>query len=98
MKPHFADDAEFERTAARLKAISHPLRLAIVCLLGEGERSVGDICQELGTTQPNISQHLTRLHSQRLLTSRKEANRVFYAIADDRLEEIIGFLRQIYCS
>lgn len=91
-------DRQCELTALRLKAIAHPLRLAIVCLLADGERSVGDICQELGTTQPNISQHLTRLHNQHLLTSRKDANRVYYAIADQRLNKIIDVLREIYCS
>lgn len=91
-------DQEIELTADRCKAVAHPLRLAILCLLGPGERSVGDICRELGTTQPNISQHLTQLHNQHLLKSRKDANRVYYAIADQRLGEIIGMLQKIYCS
>lgn len=91
-------DKEIELTADRCKAVAHPIRLAILCLLGEGERSVGDICRELGTTQPNISQHLNQLHNQHLLKSRKEANFVYYAIADQRLGQIIGMLQQIYCS
>lgn len=89
--------SEIEPIASRFKAIAHPLRLAIVCLLGPGERTVTEICQELGTTQPNISQHLTLLYNQHLLKSRKEANRVYYSIADQRLSEIIGMLQQIYC-
>ncbi len=89
--------SEIEPIASCFKAIAHPLRLAIVCLLGPGERTVTEICQELGTTQPNISQHLTLLYNQHLLKSRKEANRVYYAIADQRLSEIIGMLQQIYC-
>jgi len=40
---------------------------------------------------------LTQLHNQRLLKSRKEANFVYYAIADQRLSEIIGMLQKIYC-
>jgi DNA-binding transcriptional ArsR family regulator len=91
-------DKEIELTAHRFKAVSHPLRLAIVCLLAQGERTVGDICSEMGTTQPNISQHLTQLHNQHLLKSRKEANRVYYAIADQRLSDIIGMLQGIYCN
>lgn len=88
---------EIEPVASRIKAVAHPLRLAIVCLLGPGERTVTEICQELGTSQPNISQHLNLLHNQQLLKSRKEANRVYYAIADQRLSEIVGMLQQIYC-
>ena len=91
------NDREIALTASRIKAVSHPLRLAMVCLLAEGEQSVNDICGKLGTTQPNISQHLGQLHNQGLLKSRKEANRIFYAIADQRLGEIIGMLQEIYC-
>lgn len=91
------NDHEIELTASRIKAVAHPLRLAMVCLLAQGEQSVNDICAILGTTQPNISQHLSHLHNEGLLTSRKEANRVYYAIADQRLSEIIGMLQEIYC-
>ncbi len=97
MEHHGWSDKELERTADRCKAIAHPLRLAILCLLANGEHSVGDICRELGSSQPNISQHLTQLHNQHLLTSRKEANFVYYAIADRRLQQIIAMLQQIYC-
>lgn len=90
-------DKEIELTANCCKAIAHPLRLAILCMLGQGELSVGEICRELDTTQPNVSQHLAQLQNQRLLKSRKEANFVFYAIADHRLREIIGMLQKIYC-
>lgn len=92
------NDQEITLTAKRIKAVSHPLRLAMVCLLSDGEQSVNEICAQLGTTQPNISQHLTQLHEQGLLSSRKEGNRVFYTITDHRLGEIIGMLKQIYCG
>jgi len=91
------NDQEIELTARCCKAIAHPYRLAILCLLGQGELSVGEILEQLGSTQPNISQHLHQLHNQRLLKSRKEANRVYYAIADQRLKQIIGMLQEIYC-
>jgi ArsR family transcriptional regulator len=91
-------DKEIELTARCFKAIAHPIRLAIVCLLAQGERTVNEICSEIGTTQPNISQHLLHLHNLHLLKSRKEANRVYYVIADQRLSDIIGMLQGIYCS
>lgn len=98
-KPHQTNwsDVEIEQIGELLKAIAHPLRLSIVCLLGEGERSVGDISQEIGSSQPNISQHLSLLSNRKLLKSRKEANRIYYRIADQRLISIIGMLRGIYC-
>lgn len=90
-------DKEIALTAGRFKAVAHPLRLAIVCLLAEGERTVSEICEAVGTSQPNITHHLITLHNLKLLNSRKEANRVFYAIADHRLAEIIAIMREIYC-
>ena len=98
MAKNILNEKDIDQTASHLKAIAPPLRLAMVCLLAYGERTVTDICKELGTTQPNISQHLSLLHNQGLLKSRKEANRVFYAIADQRLGEIIAMLQTIYCK
>ena len=91
-------DKQINLTARRLKAIAQPLRLGIICLHAEGERSVGKICDALGTTQPNISQHLGVLADQKVLTSRKDANRVYYSIADARLLEVIELLRTTHCS
>lgn len=97
MKTRWSDE-EIELTAQCFKAVAQPIRLAMVCLLAQGERTVGDICHELGTSQPNISHHLIQLQNQHLLKSRKEANRVYYAIADRRLSDIIGMLQEIYCG
>lgn len=90
-------DEDIERTASRIKAAAHPVRLAIICLLAEGERCVGDIQTQIGTSQPNITQHLTVLLNLKLLRSRKDANRVFYAVADARLSDFISLLRKIHC-
>ena len=78
MAKNVFNESDIDQTASRLKAVAHPLRLAMVCLLAHGERTVTDICNELGTTQPNISQHLSLLHGQGLLKSRNEENRRFY--------------------
>ena len=96
MRTHWSD-TEIAPTADGMKAIAHPLRLGIVCLLAEGERSVGEICQVLGTSQPNISHHLTRLSDRRLLTSRTDATRVLYALANRQMVPAIQLLRQVYC-
>ena len=57
----FADDADIERASRSLKAMSHPLRLKILCTLGDEEVSVQDIVEHVGTSQSNISQHLAIL-------------------------------------
>ena len=91
----FWSEQDFELTASRLRAVAHPLRLAMVYLLGDRELTVGEIFQEIGTSQPNISRHLALLNDQRLLKSRKEANRVYYSISDRRLAETIGLLHSL---
>ena len=58
------DQQKDVETASRsLKAMSHPLRLMILCKLGEDEFSVQDIVDNVGTSQSNISQHLAQLFS-----------------------------------
>ena len=91
------NDRELVLTADRFKAISHPHRLAICCILLDGERCVGQIVDAIGTTQPNISGYLDTLYQLKLIRSRKEANRVYYAIRDERLRHIIDMMRHIYC-
>jgi len=79
-----------EEASRSLKAISHPLRLKILCVLGKGEMSVQDILGTVGTTQSNVSQHLCLLKDKGVVTSRKDANRVFYSLKNETVKRIIG--------
>jgi DNA-binding transcriptional ArsR family regulator len=81
-----------------MQAMAHPLRLKILCLVGNQELSVLEIVDAVGTTQSNISQHLGVLRDQRILSSRKEANKVFYRIGDPRVLKMIALTREIFCS
>jgi ArsR family transcriptional regulator len=82
-----------------LKAMAHPLRLKILCLLGATtEVSVQDIVEQVGTSQSNISQHLSILRDKGILISRKDANKVFYRIADPNILLLISAMRAAFCS
>lgn len=81
-----------------LKAISNPLRLKILCVLGQNEVRVQDIVEAVGTTQSNISQHLRILHDKGILVSRKQANRIYYRVGDERTLKLIGMMREAFCS
>jgi ArsR family transcriptional regulator len=81
-----------------MQAMAHPLRLKILCLVGNQELSVLEIVDAVGTTQSNISQHLAVLRDHGLLRSRKEANRVFYRIEDHRVLKMISLTRDIFCT
>jgi DNA-binding transcriptional ArsR family regulator len=93
----FADDDDIERASRSLKAMSHPLRLKILCTLGDQEVSVQDIVEHVGTSQSNISQHLAILRDKGILASRKDANRVYYRVGDARTLQLIGMMRQVFC-
>ena len=97
---HLITNEEDIRHASRvLKAMAHPLRLKILCLLGgSSESSVQDIVEQVGTSQSNISQHLSILRDKGILAARKDANKVYYRIGDPKILNLIGSLRDAFCS
>ncbi|MCK5829466.1 MAG: winged helix-turn-helix transcriptional regulator [Methylococcales bacterium] len=92
------NDADINRAARCLKAMSHPLRLKILCILGTESISVQDIVEQVGTSQSNISQHLAILREKDILGYKKEANRVYYFIDDERMIELIQMMRDVFCN
>jgi len=92
------NDADIIRAARCLKAMSHPLRLKILCVLGGNSISVQEIVEQVGTSQSNISQHLAILREKDILGFKKEANRVFYYIDDERMLQLIKMMRDVFCS
>ena len=93
------DKSEHIETAARaLKSIAHPLRLKILCVLGENEICVQDIVDTVGTSQSNISQHLAILRDKGVLQTRKDANRVYYRVGDQRTLQLIVLMREVFCG
>lgn len=91
-------EEDIDRASRSLKAMSHPLRLKILCTLGDQEVSVQDIVERVGTSQSNISQHLAILRDKGILASRKDANRVYYRVGDNRTLRLIGMMREVFCS
>jgi ArsR family transcriptional regulator len=81
-----------------LKAMAHPLRLKILCLVGQHELMVQDIVEAVGTSQSNISQHLAVMRERGLIASRKDANKVFYRIDDPRILKMIAMMREVFCT
>ncbi|MEN9657459.1 MAG: ArsR/SmtB family transcription factor [Iodobacter sp.] len=92
------DDPHIDQASRAMKAMSHPLRLKILCVLGDKEVSVQDIVEQVGTTQSNISQHLALMREKGVLRTRKDANRVFYRVGDLRTLEVIVMLRNVFCG
>lgn len=91
-------EEDIERASRSLKAMSHPLRLKILCTLGDAEVSVQDIVERVGTSQSNISQHLAILRDKGILASRKRANRVYYRVGDARTLRLLSMMHEVFCG
>jgi ArsR family transcriptional regulator len=91
-------DEDIRQAAHAVKAIAHPLRLKILCVLGDQEVSVQDIVEQVGTSQSNISQHLSILRDKGVLATRKDANRVYYRIGDLRTLKLVVMMRDVFCT
>ncbi len=79
-------------------ALGHPTRIAIVETLRNGEKSAGQIIEELEIEQANASQHLTVLRSKQVVVNRKEGNQVFYSLRDPVLVEVLDILKRYFYS
>jgi len=81
-----------------LKAVSNERRLLILCHLLEGELSVGEMNQKLELSQSALSQHLALLRKHKLVTTRKEAQTVYYSLHRQEAEALIALMHKLYCS
>ncbi len=93
-----ARQEDIEIASRSLKAMSHPLRLKILCTLGSQEVSVQKIVDNVGTSQSNISQHLAILRDKGILASRKDANKVYYRVGDARTLRLISMMQEVFCA
>lgn len=85
------------RAAEFLRLLANENRLAILCALEGGEMAVGDLAAELGTSQPNVSQHLAKLRALELVTARREGTSILYSLASRDAAAIIAVLQRRYC-
>ena len=97
------DLATFEEkageVAAQLKAIGNAKRLMVLCKLVEhGEMTVTALAGEVGLSQSALSQHLTRMREEGLVSFRRESQTLWYRIADPRTETLLATLYQLYCK
>ena len=63
-----------------------------------GEIAVQEIVDAVGTSQSNISQHLGILRDKHILKTRKDSNKVYYRIADERILHLVALMRQVFCG
>jgi ArsR family transcriptional regulator len=78
-------DVMFELAAETFRVMSAPMRLKIINCLCTEEKNVGQLLEEIDTTQPNMSQHLNTLFKAKILGRRREGVQIYYRIINDRV-------------
>ena len=82
--------------AELLRQLANPTRLLILCHITHQERAVGEMERDLGLKQPGLSQQLAELRQAGLVKTRRESRSIYYSIADDRVQGIMGMLHSIF--
>lgn len=92
MREHASD-------AARLmKTLGNENRLMILCVLAEGELSVGELNSRIPLSQSALSQQLSRLRDEGLVRTRRESQTIYYSLCPGPADQIIQVLHSIYCD
>jgi ArsR family transcriptional regulator, virulence genes transcriptional regulator len=92
MQDHASD------AAGLMKALGNESRLMILCILAEGERSVGELNEMVPLSQSALSQQLARLRQQGLVGTRRESQTIYYSLASGPADRVINLLHDIYCG
>jgi DNA-binding transcriptional ArsR family regulator len=86
-----------DEASGLLKTLANPHRLLILCILAEGEASVADLNDRIPLSQSALSQHLAVLRTHRFVTTRRDAQTIYYSLAESDALPIIRTLHDIYC-
>jgi DNA-binding transcriptional ArsR family regulator len=93
------DVIEGAKEAAQfLKALANENRLLILCMLGDGEKSVTELEQALDLRQPTLSQQLARLRADDLVATRREGKIIYYSLASNEAGKTLELMHGLFCS
>jgi DNA-binding transcriptional ArsR family regulator len=87
-----------DEVAEVLKAMANGHRLLILCELLKGERSVSALEEVVGLSQSALSQHLAKLRDFGVVATRREAQSIYYSLAEPRVASLMGTLYELYCT
>ncbi len=95
--PFNGREDNINKAATALKAMAHPLRLKILCVIGNEEVPVMDIVEQVGTTQSNVSQHIDILREKGIIVSRRDGSKILCRIKDAELLGLMDAMQQTFC-
>ena len=81
-----------------MKVLSNPDRLMLLCQLSQGEKRVGELEEILGIVQPTLSQQLTVLREEELVTTRRDGKNIYYQIASPQALAVMNVLFDQFCK
>jgi DNA-binding transcriptional ArsR family regulator len=87
-----------ERAADLLAAMANPRRLMVLCKLVDGEKSVTALAESVGIGQSALSQHLAKLRDKGLVTTRRDAQTIYYGLSSDEVKGVLSTLYGLYCA
>lgn len=90
--------AALDEASEFLKALSSRRRLAILCHLWEGEKSVGDLVRLTGARDTAVSQQLAILRKDRIVTPRRDGQTLYYSIAHEGAGRVLETLHSVFCK
>lgn len=91
-----AEHAQAQVAADFLSAMANPRRLLILRVLVKGEIAVGALASQVGLSQSALSQHLSKLRAQNLVTTRRDAQTIYYSSSSEAVQTILDALDRIY--
>jgi DNA-binding transcriptional ArsR family regulator len=94
-RAHVRSDPVYVAKAQLFRALGHPVRIRILELLADQERTVGDLQGELNLDSSGTSQHLAALRQQGVLESRRAGTNTYYRIRDPRVSQLLAVARQL---
>jgi DNA-binding transcriptional ArsR family regulator len=83
--PRDESDAVFDSVAELFSLLSTPIRLKIISSLCHGEKNVSQLLEDIDTTQPNMSQHLSTLYRAGVLGKRRDSTQIYYRLQSERV-------------
>ncbi|NBW24527.1 MAG: ArsR family transcriptional regulator [Betaproteobacteria bacterium] len=87
-----------EKACRLMKVLSNPDRLMLLCQLSQGEKRVGELEEILGILQPTLSQQLTVLRDEELVSTRREGKNIYYQIASPQALAVMNILYAQFCA
>ena len=90
--------AAAEEATALLRALANSDRLLLLCHLSQGERCVSELEEDLGIEQPTLSQQLSVLRTQELVSTRRDGKRIYYSVSEPKALAVLDTLYRLFCA